>query len=92
MATFSYTTTPDQDAGIAAMLRLANQVVADYNAANPGLPQQPAWTALSYVRAAVATMLDGWAAQSNSGDLDQLRVAWQDPVKRAAIKSAAGIV
>lgn len=92
MASFTIITTPEQDAGIVRAVRRANDEIERRNAANPGLPPLPQWTPRDYLRARVTTILDAWAEEADSTQREQLREAWQDPVKRDAIKLAAGIV
>jgi hypothetical protein len=91
VASITITSTADQDRGIAAAVKAANDALRAENEANPGLPPKPLWTAATFVRAAVGQLFDNWADQVDKNDLDQLRTAWQDPTKRAAIKTAAGI-
>ena len=87
MATYTYTTTTREDAGLAFVLDRVNLARAAEN------PPRPVLTAADYLSARVREILASYQQQRGALDEGAIMEAYRtgDVLKQAAIKVAAGV-
>mgnify|MGYP001597903874 CR=1 FL=1 len=87
MATYTYTTTASEDAGLEFVLGRVNLARAAEN------PPKPALTAADYLSARVREILASYQQQQKAVDEGAIMEAYRtaDALKQAAIKVAAGV-
>lgn len=93
MATYSVTTTPEQEAALSVIVAKVNAERAALDARNEKADPRPPLTIAQYLSQRFTEVLSSYVDQVDSLEREDVRSAWDkaDPATRAAVKASLNL-